>query len=98
MDIGTYLRGILALVAVLGLIGAAAWGARRFGLAGGSALPRRQRRLAIAEVLPVDNRRRLVLVRRDAVEHLLLIGGTTDLVVEAAVPAPARAEPAVEQA
>jgi hypothetical protein len=30
----------------------------------------------------VDSHRRLVLVRRDDVEHLLLIGGPTDVVVE----------------
>ena len=31
----------------------------------------------------VDGRRRLVLIRRDNVEHLLMIGGPTDVVVEA---------------
>lgn len=41
------------------------------------------RRLAVVEVLPVDDRRRLVLVRRDGAEHLLLVGGPGgDLVVE----------------
>ncbi len=30
----------------------------------------------------VDSRRKLVLIRRDDVEHLLLIGGPTDVVVE----------------
>ena len=30
----------------------------------------------------VDGRRRLVLIRRDNVEHLLMIGGPTDVVVE----------------
>ena len=82
MEFTQYIQALLALVAVLGLIGLASWAARRFGLAGMRALPRRERRLAIAEVLAVDNRRRLVLVRRDAVEHLILIGGTSDLVVE----------------
>jgi len=82
MDYESYLRGVVALIAVLALIGLAAWGARRFGLAGGRAGPRRDRRLAIAEVLAVDNRRRLVLVKRDAVEHLLLIGGAAEIVVE----------------
>jgi flagellar biogenesis protein FliO len=45
---------------------------------GRSALPR----LAVQDATPVDSHRRLVLVRRDDVEHLLLIGGNTDIVVE----------------
>ncbi|MFT4346899.1 hypothetical protein [Bartonella ancashensis] len=39
-------------------------------------------RLAILDTIAVDRVRRLILVRRDDVEHLILIGGTTDIVVE----------------
>ena len=39
-------------------------------------------RLAVIDAAAVDGRRRLVLVRRDNVEHLLMIGGPTDIVVE----------------
>ncbi len=42
----------------------------------------RQPRLAVTDATPVDNHRRLVLVRRDNVEHLILIGGPSDIVVE----------------
>jgi len=42
-------------------------------------------RLGISEYLDVDKQRRLVLLRRDDVEHLVLIGGGQDLVVEAAI-------------
>ena len=42
----------------------------------------RHLRLAIMDAAPVDSHRRLVLVRRDDVEHLILIGGPTDVVVE----------------
>jgi flagellar biogenesis protein FliO len=42
----------------------------------------RHRRLAILDAAAVDTKRRLVLVRRDNHEHLLLIGGATDIVVE----------------
>lgn len=69
-----------ALVAVMALIGLSALAARRFGLAQGA---RRgsARRLAIVEVMPLDPRRRLLLVRCDDVEHLLLLGpaGETEL-------------------
>lgn len=45
----------------------------------------RQPRLAVLDAAAVDSRRRLVLVRRDNVEHLILIGGPTDVVVEGGI-------------
>jgi hypothetical protein len=42
----------------------------------------RKTRLAVMDATAIDNHRRLVLVRRDDVEHLLLIGGAADVVVE----------------
>jgi Flagellar biosynthesis protein, FliO len=42
----------------------------------------RKNRLAVMDATAVDSHRRLVLVRRDDVEHLLLIGGASDIVVE----------------
>jgi flagellar protein FliO/FliZ len=85
-------RFFLAFLIVLGLIGAAAWAVRRFGSARlGGAVRGRQPRLAVIDYASVDARRRLILVRRDNVEHLMMIGGPTDVVVEAnivrAVPA-----------
>lgn len=42
----------------------------------------RKARLAVMDAAAIDSQRRLVLIRRDDVEHLLLIGGPTDVVVE----------------
>lgn len=42
----------------------------------------RKTRLAVMDAAAVDSHRRLVLVRRDDVEHLIMIGGPTDVVVE----------------
>jgi hypothetical protein len=66
------------------LIGVAAWLVRRFATTGLGANTQRGRmpRLAVIDAAAVDGRRRLVLVRRDNVEHLLMIGGPTDIVVE----------------
>jgi len=77
-------RFFLAFLIVLGLIGATAWAVRRFGNSrlGGAGLRGRQPRLAVIDYASVDARRRLILVRRDNVEHLLMIGGPTDVVVE----------------
>ena len=73
-----------AFVAVLALIGAAAWLVRRFATnrLGANTNRGRMPRLAVIDAAAVDGRRRLVLVRRDNVEHLLMIGGPTDIVVE----------------
>ena len=76
---------ILAFVVVLALIGAVAWGVRRFAgnRLGTNTQRGRMPRLAVIDAAAVDGRRRLVLVRRDNVEHLLMIGGPTDIVVDA---------------
>ncbi|MDB5656351.1 MAG: flagellar biosynthesis protein FliO, partial [Tardiphaga sp.] len=73
-----------AFLAVLALIGLAAWLVRRFAgnRLGANASRGRMPRLAVIDAAAVDGRRRLVLVRRDNVEHLLMIGGPTDIVVE----------------
>jgi flagellar protein FliO/FliZ len=73
-----------AFVAVLALIGLAAWLVRRFAgnRLGANTNRGRMPRLAVIDAAAVDGRRRLVLVRRDNIEHLLMIGGPTDIVVE----------------
>lgn len=96
MDFSVYFRFLLALVFVLGLIGVLAWAARRFGLARGAVRPRNGiRRIEVIESAVVDAKRRLVLVRRDRTEHLLLLGTTGDLVIERGIsPAAAQREAA----
>ncbi|MEM5492080.1 flagellar biosynthetic protein FliO [Hoeflea sp. AS16] len=48
----------------------------------------RQPRLAVLDATAVDTRRRLVLIRRDDVEHLVMIGGPTDIVIESRIARP----------
>lgn len=45
----------------------------------------RQPRLQVLDAAAVDTRRRLVLIRRDNVEHLIMIGGPTDVVIESRI-------------
>ena len=75
---------VIAFIVVLALIAGAAWLVRRFAgdRLGVNANRGRMPRLAVIDAAAVDGRRRLVLVRRDNVEHLLMIGGPTDIVVE----------------
>src|SRR5256885_13583792 len=77
-------RFVVAFVIVLALIGLTFWLIRRFGGArvGNNAQRGRQPRLAVIDAAPVDGRRRLVLIRRDNVEHLLMLGGPSDFVVQ----------------
>lgn len=83
MESFDYLRFLLALIFVLGLIGFCAWLGKRAGLT-----PRATKkgntgnRLALLEVRPIDAKRKLLLIQRDDQQHLLMVGGDTDLVVE----------------
>ncbi|MFT4119955.1 flagellar biosynthetic protein FliO, partial [Bradyrhizobium sp.] len=81
---GSPITFIVAFIVVLALIGVAAWLVRRFANSrlGANTQRGRMPRLAVIDAAAVDGRRRLVLVRRDNVEHLLMIGGPTDIVVE----------------
>jgi flagellar protein FliO/FliZ len=92
----TQLTFFFAFLVVLALIGAAAWLVRRFAGDRLKANGNRGRmpRLAVIDATAVDGRRRLVLVRRDNIEHLLMIGGPTDIVVESNI---VRAMPARDQ-
>lgn len=39
-------------------------------------------RLSVVETIAVDQKRKLVLIQKDGIEHLVLVGGPTDLVIE----------------
>ena len=76
MDFVETIRAVAALGITLGLIGLAAYGARRWGpdWLTRIAPSRTDKRLAMIESLPLDASRRLVLVRLDGVEKLILLG------------------------
>lgn len=69
------LQAVFALAATLGLIGGAAYAVRRWAPAGLLQLrPQGDRRLQVVESLNLDPQRRLVLVRLDQEERLILLG------------------------
>jgi len=76
MSFWEFAWAFFALLITLGLIGLAAVAARRFGPEWLTRLqrPKAERRMAIVETLPLDPARRLVLVRLDSTERLLLLG------------------------
>jgi flagellar protein FliO/FliZ len=93
-DLSVPVKFLIAFVVALAMLGVVGYLMRRFSGPRG-----RQPRLAVINAASVDGRRQLVLVRRDNMEHLLLIGGPTDVVIEsnidrtgaaATAPAPVR--------
>jgi flagellar protein FliO/FliZ len=98
VDFLDWMRMVFALIATLSLIAGAAYLARRFNLfeAGGVKGP--ERRMRVRESLVLDARRRLVLVRCDAREHLLLLSPVGDVVVAGfdAPPEELKPEPSAE--
>jgi flagellar protein FliO/FliZ len=81
-----WFRFIVACIIVVGLMGLLALMLRYIKMRGfGAASPARTggRRLHIIEGVPLDLKRRLVIVRCDDAEHLLLLGLNQDVVIEA---------------
>ncbi|MBR7158176.1 MAG: flagellar biosynthetic protein FliO [Alphaproteobacteria bacterium] len=77
-----YLNAFLSLLAIIGLILFLAWLVRRFGLGAMAPKATQQKRLRVVAALGIDSKRRLMLVSCDDKEHLLLVGGNTDLLIE----------------
>jgi flagellar protein FliO/FliZ len=72
-----FLKAVFALAATLGLFGLGVWAARRWGPKGlfhNPLRPTAERRLKVVESLTLDPSRRLLLVRVDAEERLVLLG------------------------
>jgi hypothetical protein len=84
-----WLGWIALLVVVAGIIAVAAVLVRAYmtGSGPGASLFNngRERRLDVVEYASVDSRRKLILVRRDDVEHLIMTGGPIDVVVETGI-------------
>lgn len=83
MSWADYMQALLALIFVLGLLGILIVALRRLGF--GSPTPtlgNRNKRVRVIEVTTLDARRKLVLVRHDEREHLLLLGANGETVVE----------------
>ena len=89
MEFTDYIRFVLALAFVLGLIGLATVAARRFGMMPRVTHSKKQsgKRLGIVEIASIDAKRRLILVRRDEVEHLIVLGTSSELLIESGIEA-----------
>jgi hypothetical protein len=94
-----FLVFIAALLVVGGLLlrGYLTTGSPTSAITGALFGPKPQKRLDVVDQANVDGRRRLVLIRRDDVEHLIMTGGPVDVVIETNIgPARSRTAEVVE--
>jgi len=82
MDTGYYLKAIFALLFVIGLIAGTSFILKRFSLDKHLLKNNKKKRLSVKEMLPLDARRRVILIERDNKEHLILLGHNSDIVIE----------------
>ncbi len=78
---------LLLALAVFGLLFVAK---KQLGGGGGSSSfnlfgPKPYRRIGVVDHVSVDGKRRLILLRRDDVEHLIMTGGPVDVVIETGI-------------
>ncbi|MEQ1716409.1 MAG: hypothetical protein ABL907_10560 [Hyphomicrobium sp.] len=78
---------LMCVVAAAGLAGVVGVRAYLNGTSPGDLLfkPRAEPRIGVIEQANVDGRRRLLLIRRDDIEHLIMTGGPVDVVVETGI-------------
>lgn len=86
------LNAIFALGIVLGLIVLGLWLLKLFTNASAS-IGQIRKRLMVVESASLDGKRKVVIVRRDNVEHLILTGGPQDVVIESGIAAPEQNAP-----
>lgn len=99
----TLLFWLFMLLLVAGAVIAGLWGYRAY-LTGDTSVtwgnwfgPKPEPRLGVSEQANVDGRRKLLLIRRDDVEHLIMTGGPVDVVIETNIPAPKMEVAALEE-
>jgi flagellar protein FliO/FliZ len=84
-DTDSIILGVAAFLFALALIALIAWPFKTFvltGRSGTSLLRGRDLRLGVVATASVDGHRKLILIRRDTVEHLFMTGGPVDVLIE----------------
>jgi hypothetical protein len=85
---------LLIFILLVGLVVLALWITREStGFNPAKLMPKKpMKRLALVETRYLDSKRRLLLVRRDNVEHLVITGGPVDMILETGIPVPSNAD------
>lgn len=89
MFVTIYYLGLVLLLA-LALFGLLFVAKKQLGVPGGSSGfrlfgPKPAHRIGVVDHVSVDGKRRLILLRRDDVEHLIMTGGPVDVVIETGI-------------
>lgn len=88
MEAPDYIKFFVALIFVLSLMGGLTYILKRIGPGGSSALlSTGKRRLKIIESLPLDARRKAMIIQRDNRQHLVILSPSGETVVETNIPA-----------
>jgi flagellar protein FliO/FliZ len=82
METIDYIKFVASLALVLGLMGGLALILKKIGLGNIGIVPADKRRLKIVEILPLDARRKALILRRDDKEHLVILGVNGETVIE----------------
>jgi len=77
---------LLALIIVIALIFFGVWILKLIFKASVTIAGGRKRRLAMVDTLAIDNKRNIILIRRDNVEHLIMVSNTGELLIEGSIP------------
>ncbi len=97
-DLNSLIVYVAAFIFVIALIALAAWLYRSLaggGGGGGGFFGGRDRRIGVSEAVSMDGRRKLILIRRDDVEHLIMTGGPIDIVLETGIKPRRASEPSL---
>lgn len=85
-ELPQFMRLIVALIIVLALMGGLSLVLKKLGLSTQANIRSGDtKRLHIVESLPLDARRRLVIIRRDDTEYLVILGPNSEIVVESGI-------------
>lgn len=99
VDLNDLVLAVAAILFVVALAALIVWAFKTFvtgtPTAPGFMRPR-DKRLGVVETASVDAKRKLFLVRRDDVEHLVMIGGPIDMLIETGIKGRPHLEPPLE--
>jgi hypothetical protein len=98
-DANSIILAIAAFLFVVAFVALAVWAYKAFAPSGGRGagfLRARDKRLGVVESQAIEGRRKLLLIRRDDVEHLVMVGGPVDMLIETGIQGRRHLEPPLE--
>jgi flagellar protein FliO/FliZ len=98
-DLNNLVLAVAAILFVVALSSLVVWAFKTFfssSPSGPGFMRPRDKRLGVVETASVDAKRKLFLLRRDDVEHLVMIGGPIDMLIEMGIKGRPHLEPPLE--